>query len=248
MIGSEILIKQRKKLKKKKIGRPSKLSKKLEKKIKIELNKEKAMNLRMIKKACGKEGAKVSKSSFYRYLKQLKASYQNVKTTPLLLNSYIKKRYNFSKFIKEHNDLNIIFIDETTIKLFPYLKKAWSLKGQRKEVIQIKYPAKLQIWGCFSNLGFGSLFIFKENLDSKLMLKIYKKQLLKSAKKWFGNNFKSWFLLEDNDLKYKARICKEFKETNQIQVLDFPPNSPDLNPIENVWCNLKSKLNEKKYY
>ena len=77
----------------------------------------------MIKKACGKEGAKVSKSSFYRYLKQLKASYQNVKTTPLLLNSYIKKRYNFSKFIKEHNDLNIIFIDETTIKLFPYLKK-----------------------------------------------------------------------------------------------------------------------------
>jgi hypothetical protein len=32
---------------------------------------------------------------------------------------------------------------------------------------------------------------------------------------------------------------------NKIEVIDWPGNSPDLNPIENVWAHMKNKLKEK---
>ena len=34
---------------------------------------------------------------------------------------------------------------------------------------------------------------------------------------------------------------------NEITVIDWPPYSPNLNPIENVWAFIKAKLGTKKY-
>ena len=40
---------------------------------------------------------------------------------------------------------------------------------------------------------------------------------------------------------YVVQIKKGFNEA-EIYVLDWPENSPNLNPIENLWSNLKSRL------
>ena len=39
-----------------------------------------------------------------------------------------------------------------------------------------------------------------------------------------------------------SRATKQFISTTGLQVLDWPPNSPDLNPIENAWSVLKDKV------
>ena len=39
----------------------------------------------------------------------------------------------------------------------------------------------------------------------------------------------------------------QFYKDNKITVIDGPPYSPDLNPIENLWAFIKSKLGFKKY-
>ena len=39
-----------------------------------------------------------------------------------------------------------------------------------------------------------------------------------------------------------------FFEENEIQVIPWPPQSPDLNPIENLWAYLKGRLEEREIH
>lgn len=106
----------------------------------------------------------------------------------------------------------------------------------------------MHFWGCFSKQGFGSLHLFSDNLNAKKMLKIYEKALLPSAKRWYINKNEDWILQEDNDPKHRSKLCTEWKEQSGIVTLDWPSQSPDANPIENVWAYIKQKLRGKRTY
>ena len=125
------------------------------------------------------------------------------------------------------------------------IRRVWRKRGENYYVSTIKYPVKIHAWGCFSNNGFGKLLLFARTLNSKLMCKIYKNGLLPSTKKWFDDNNTYWNLLEDNDPKHTSKICKKFKVDNGIQSISWPSQSPDCNPIENVWGLMKLKINKQ---
>ena len=50
------------------------------------------------------------------------------------------------------------------------------------------------------------------------------------------------FLQQDNAPPHVSRATNKFFSKKRLQVIDWPPNSPDLNPIENAWSVLKDKV------
>ena len=43
-----------------------------------------------------------------------------------------------------------------------------------------------------------------------------------------------------------ATVAKNFLDSNNTDLLEWLGNSPDLNPIENFWTNMKNKVSEKQ--
>lgn len=56
-----------------------------------------------------------------------------------------------------------------------------------------------------------------------------------------------WWYLHDNDPKHESNIIKAFIFNNGIHRIEFPPYSPDLNPIENVWNMLKQNVDNHTF-
>ena len=51
---------------------------------------------------------------------------------------------------------------------------------------------------------------------------------------------------QDNDPKHTANIVKEYWTSNGIELLDWPSQLPDLNPIDNLWAILDNRLKGRR--
>ena len=85
--------------------------------------------------------------------------------------------------------------------------------------------------------------MFQENMNSEIYMEILSDFLLPFMAAHF--NITEGVLHQDNDPKHTSRLCKDFLVNSGISWIKAPANSPDLNPIEMFWNQLKDFVRNK---
>lgn len=135
--------------------------------------------------------------------------------------------------IKDIDPDNLVYVDESGIESGIVKDRGWGKKGEvLKAKKSGKYYLRTNIVAGYSGNKDMAPVIFHGPCNTILFEAWVKQALIKELKP-------GQVVILDNATFHKSKKTKELIESVGCKVIFLPPYSPDLNPIEKFWANMK---------
>ena len=223
-------------------GRPSCITPEMAQFLDEELQRDDELSSSELQRMISRKfGLSIDASSIRRFLRDhLDWKCVRTRTGPMISTANKQKRVEFAKMCLETNDQfnNVVWTDESSVQLRRHSQTMRVKIGKEREYKPAaKHALKVHVWAGISKRGATRICIFDQTMDAQLYIQILDNFLVPFLEEFF--QYADYRFQQDNDPKHTSRLAKQFYEDKGINWWPTPASSPDINPIENVWHELK---------
>jgi transposase len=149
------------------------------------------------------------------------------------------KRKDYQEAIKGISPDSLVYIDESGIETGVVKDRGWGRKGERLLAKKSgKYYERTNIIAGYVNNQSIAPMVFNGPCNTELFNTWVEQCLIKELKP-------GQIVIMDNASFHKSQKTKELIESVGCSILFLPPYSPDLNPIEKFWANMKRWIKDR---
>ncbi len=183
-------------------------------------------------------GVSASRTTTHRRMQDMGFSCRIPCVKPLLNNRQRQKRLTWAKDKKDWTAAEwskVMFSDESTfcISFGNQGPKVWRKRGEAQNPrclrSSVKFPQSVMVWGAMSSAGVGPLCFLRSKVNTAVYQEVLEHFMLPAADQLYGDT--DFIFQQDLAPAHSAKATSTWFKDHGIPVLNWPANSPDLNPI-----------------